>query len=370
MALSKIIQAVAGDRGGWNAINPLLTKAADEGCAIEVQLVGASHKQVQEGQLKLDNRFKLVDKLQSSAQAVTVLGMSQSVEGIAAIVSAVLVTQGSVIGIQDYYGSALPLLRELKRKDKLEALTLLCVNDAIAEQHIRQPGFDNVNIQITGNPYFDQVAAVKQNWSQRRQEFRNLLALQDTDVLFLVVGQPNGTAEILEMLEAGLAELSLTQPTNILVRMHPRATPENQQAVTEYYQATAYDHFVIMPDTLTLTSDDLLPAADFVLSGYSTTNHFAVLYEMPGVMYVKTPSLQQDLLRDTKLDKPLEVEAGAAWYITQPTELVHAVTEVLASNQSTEVQQIQAKQQEIAQYNNGQASERCWSQVKKLLQQT
>lgn len=90
---------------------------------------------------------------------------------------------------------------------------------------------------------------------------------------------------------------------------------------------------------------------------------------MPGVIYIKTPLLQKDLLFEKNLSKPPEVEIGAAWYVTSLTELTEAIQAVKAGK-SEKLDHILLVQKKISEANDGQATSRVWEQMQKLLEQS
>ena len=63
------------------------------------------------------------------------------------------------------------------------------------------------------------------------------------------------------------------------------------------------------------TTVDLLPAADVVMSGFSTTNYFAILLGLRDVVYAGTPQLLADLQAEKGLQRPPETTAGAGWCV-------------------------------------------------------
>ncbi len=361
--MRKLIWVVAGDTGGWNATYPVVRLAADAGFHIKTFFVGACAKQAEAGILKTDPRFEVVPMWVAEECDLVVVGMSQSVEGLQAATQAALTAKAPVVAIQDYYGSATTWLKAMQEHGTLGNIRSLGVIDEAAAKDIQEkvPAF--TALAITGGPHFDQVMAKKQTWAADRAALRSQLGVADGEVLFLVVGQPDGTAEIVAMLDGALQLMQPAVPARVLISMHPRASALNQTAVAAYLQQGTLS----LVNPLPIASDDLLPAADFVLAGYSTTNHFAVLYGMPGVMYVRTPILQADLERDTGFDRPMEAQAGAAWYVTTPAEITHVITEVQAGDGSAELAAIKQQQAAMGKYNDGQATQRVWAQWSRYL---
>lgn len=375
----KEIRVVAGDRGGWNAIEPPLLKALDAGCSVAVLFVETCAKQHLAGKLALDARFTVESYDRDAASeilafltvphALTVVGSSQSERGTNAAVAGVLRTRANaVLTVQDMYGSIMPTLAILKKEDL--RVNRLCVTDVFARQMVLQqyPELDNT-VVITGGPHFDKTLKMRRTWHERRQTLRQALGVSDDQPVFLIAGGVNGTAEILLLLEEGIKQARLADKAKVILRQHPHATDDDKRLTEEYMKATKYPGwFTDVERALAPTSDDLLPAANFVLSGYSTTNTFGILYQMPGVVYVGTPAFQRDLKAEKGLDRPPEVEAGAAWYVQTAEEMATVITAVLPSaTVSPKLLKIVDAQSRIAAYNDGQATERVWQEMQKLM---
>jgi hypothetical protein len=374
----KRIAVVAGDRGGWNALEPVLLKALDAGCSVTVMLAATCANQYKVGTLRLDQRCAVavvegrgwteVENFGREAQDLLVIGASQSGEGTMAGRWAMEEASVPVLTVQDMYGSSLPLLQELDRARELGKVQCVCVADEFAREQLLTYCAALINrIVVTGGPQFDKVVEQKKTWAERRRQLRQAMNIDEGNLLFLIVGQLNGTAESIALVQRAMERLSLDKPDHLIVRPHPRATWLDQALLEYAEESLVNDWFKKIDSTLAATSEDLLPAVDFVLSGYSTTNYFSILFEMPGVVYVGTPSYRWDLYREKGLMKPPEVQAGAAWYVEDPEDLIHVIQEVHKGDASDELRQIKEAQRRMAQYNDGHAADRIWTEMQKLL---
>lgn len=368
----KKILAVAGDRGGWNALELPLLRALDAGCAVHVYFVGTCAQQLANGQLVPDKRMKVtagsaemknMDTFFSSAgHHLTVIGASQSEEGTKAAWHAMVLSHSVPrLGLQDMYGSSMPMLRLMDN-----ALERLCVTDEFSRAMVLQE-FRNLadNIVVTGGPQFDRVLEMKKTWDERRQKIRQEVGAKDDDLVFLVAGQPSGTAEVLTLLEAGITFANVERRAYVVLRQHARATEEDRQAVRTYASSPLQrGWFRYVDHAVAPTKEDILPGADFVLSGYSTTNYYGILLGMPGVVYCGTPLLLQDLKREKGLDRPPEVQAGAAWYATTPQDMEVII---LAVTRAGIEPGMQRAQQRIQSFNDGHATDRVWAEMQNLM---
>jgi len=370
----KEIRVVAGDRGGWNALEPPLVRALDAGCTVRVYFTATCGKQFAEGKLQSDKRMEVqagspewddLDKFFSPpGHHLTVVGASQAEEGITAALHALIMSRSAPrLGVQDMYGSSMPTLRLMDT-----ALECLCVTDEFARDMVLREFPDlRDRIAVTGGPQFDKTITVKKSWAEHRRQLREALQVTGEQGVFLIAGGLNGTAETLELLEAGIEQAGLAQTATVILRAHPRAMEEDKRLAKQYMDSTGRQWFTDVDRSLAPTSDDLLPGVDFVLSGYSTTNYFGVLYEMPGVVYVGTPAFKKDLMAEKGLDKPPEAEIGAGWYVTTADEMARVITEVRRGEASTDLQKVKDAQRRIAAHNDGHATDRVWSEMQKLM---
>jgi hypothetical protein len=370
----KEILVVAGDRGGWNAIEPPLLRAVDAGCSVNVYFSATCGEQYANGKLQPDKRMivesgspdliEMAEFFNNSDHHLTVIGSSQSEEGTKASLHALLLSHSAPkFGVQDMYGSSMPTLQMMDN-----ALDCLCVSDEFARDMVLQ-GFPELGdrVVVTGGPQFDKTIEVKKNWKKDRRRLRQFLQVANSEMVFLVIGGLNGTVEMLELLETGIEQAGLSENAKVILRIHPRATDEDKRLVNGYMHATKRKWFVDFDHNLAPTSEDLLPAADFVLSGYSTTNYFGILYKMPGVVYVGTPAFKRDLKAEKGLDRPPEVEIGAGWYVQTGADMERVITTVRLGVRVAALLKMTAAQKKVASYNDGHATDRVWEQMQKLM---
>jgi hypothetical protein len=373
----KEILVVAGDRGGWNAIEPPLLRALDEGCDVHVYLAATCGKQFTDGKLQPDERMKVqagssgLRDMESFFEGhlfpnLVVVGASQSDEGTTATLRALEFSQSMPrLGVQDMYGSIAPTLRMVHDHG---AFDCLCVTDEFSRDMVLRefPRLHN-RVVITGGPQFDKTIEVKKNWQEKRRQLREAMKVTDEQTVFLVVGGLNGTAEMLELLEDGIERSDLVQSARVILRAHSRATKEDRWFMGQYMDTMERRWFTDVDRELAPTSDDLLPGVDFVLSGYSTTNYFGILYGMPGVVYVGTPAFQRDLWAEKGLRHPPEAEAGAGWYVQNGNDMSRVITAVRNEIRVAPLLGMETAQKKIASFNNGHATDRVWEQMRKLM---
>lgn len=379
--LKKTILVAAADRGGWNAWEPVMKLALDEGQVVRVILSGTCAKQLVEDDLKLPDGVREVavfrDKSRFEDQTgnytathehdLLVLPSSQSPLGTALAVAAGRESDAPIVVIEDMYLSSHPMLSSMRF-----TACRTCVIDKVAMDLMGEVLSTVHGMVATGGPHFDNVPAMKAAWDDRRRELREKLYLEEDEMLFLVVGGLNGTAEL-----CGLPELSAKAAGiagKIIVREHPRASAIDQWVMAQFWASALQPgfnlQFIDEEETEALKPEELLPAVDCVISGYSTVNHTAVLCGMPGVVYVGTSAFRWDLQEEKDLEKPPEVSAGAAWHVTDPLEMdqvMRSLKLVRAGKPPQEVLLMHKCQEQMSQFVDGHAAERVWAECRKAM---
>lgn len=235
--------------------------------------------------------------------------------------------------IEDRYGSSVPALQMFLNSGQ-QKHTAVVFSDQAAMDHAKkrigeQIYAPHLKLAVEGNPFYEEMlrkAREGDGLTGKRENIRSKIKAKKNHVVILVAGQMNDTALILTMIAEAVTRLRLVkEEVKVIVRAHPRATPEDKRALDAYLAATGNTWFVDPGKDVAPTSDDCLPGADFVLSGFSTTSYLGILYEMQGVIFVGTSGLMKDLKEEKELDVPAEVEAGWAWYAQNTHSLVNAM---------------------------------------------
>jgi hypothetical protein len=379
----KKILALGGDLGGFNNIVPVLAKAADKGASVQLLLSAGSARQFEQGKLKLDPRFRVYSDVKDREAIVTpdaiIVGASQTDEGTENALTGIThhhIPGQRVLLVQDMYGSAHPLLRELVKYTNMAGLRRVCTHDAFAARMMANEfpqlaDKKGVKISVTGGPQFDSLLRSGEELHKRRQEVRQQLSptdrnrkIEEKDLVVLVVGGVSGCAEILCIVHLALQQLGLTNKSFVIVREHEtRATPEDRH-MTAAMKASMHD--IAFTDVLGMPIEDLLPAADIVISGFSTVNYKAILQNKPGVIYAGTPANRIELMKEKGLNVPPEVEAQAGQYVENARDLAFAINRVRDGFAS--MKHIVNGQWPMIQSNDGRATDRVFEELLVLLQ--
>ncbi len=376
----KTILALAGDRGGWNALEPCLRLACDDGHRVRTFLVATCAKQYHATTLTTDPRIEVLAEengvshgmrplFAGTSRDLVVVASSQSEEGTIASFEALSESRETPrIGVEDMYGSIIPTLR-VSDAANMFAFNRVCVIDEVAREMIAKayPTITD-SVVVTGGPQFDKTLGMRSRLQELRTTLRSEMNVNEEHTVFLVVGDLVGTSEILDLLTTAIRQVGIDS-AKIILRAHPRAEEREREVARRYLEESEHSKMFVDPGrALAPTSDDLLPAADVVLSAMSTTCHNAILLEMPGTVYVGTPACRALLLAEKGLDKTPEVMAGAGWQADTPEDMTRIIKTLLGARDSNALLRLKATQRSIAGYNDGRAAERVYMEMKKLME--
>ncbi len=361
----KNVMVVAGDLGGWHATVVVLEQLADRGANVSVVFSGPSRRAFLEKILDLDSRFIIHTGDTDAVGAihelplcecydVVVVAPSQSKDGNDETLKIVNEFKDSVpvCVIEDMWGSAVHFLIKIKPQ-VFERVSVFVVDQFAKKMLIESTGIKARQVFVTGGPQFDRVLELKKDWDKQRKLIRENLS--DDCLVYLVAGGVNGTGEILDLVK------SILRPQDVIIfRQHSRSTEKDKKRTEDVIEKImqAGGKFLEIDKKIAPYAESLLAGADFVLSGFSTTNRYAILLGIAGTIYVGTKSFRKDLWAEKKLKLPPEVEFGAGWYVRNIKEMKMVVEEVSASVAGKRRKEIIKKQQKIAQFCDGKATQR------------
>ncbi len=211
-----------------------------------------------------------------------------------------------IISLQDMWGNH----RWPQNRNTMPYINAVCVMDEFAGSLWKDDGFKG-EIFITGNPAFDRFASV--DTRKERSRLRRELHLDEKDKVIVFAGQ--GTPHHLEedkktfshVCEA-LRLLGERASIKLIARHHPRA------AETAYYKE--YSHGIATIDTpFYQFGDQVIPAADVVISMFSTLSLHACFLRIPAVS-ILLPEQGRRMLQEIGFDDfpPNVMEASAGVY--------------------------------------------------------
>lgn len=377
--VGKNVLCVAGDLGGWHATALVLSRLADAGAIISVIFTGPSRRAYEENNLEIDERFRvevenidalgaihvrqLADATLREKFDVIVVSPSQSKDGnneTATIVNR-MSTKIPVCVIEDMWGSAVPFLKKIN--DDILKRTTVCVVDQFAKKMLlERSGIKAKKLFVTGGPQFDRVLELRKNWNEQRNLIRRNMA--DDAHVYLVAGGVNGTDEILDLVRPVL------RPQDVIIfRQHSRSTAKDRKLSEKMIETIKKEggKFLEVDKKIAPYTESLLAGSDFVLSGFSTTNRYAIILGIAGTIYVGTKSFKKDLWAEKKLKLPPEAEFGAGWYVKNAKEMKAVVEDVVAPVAGKCRKELIKKQQKIAQFCDGKATERVIRVIEKII---
>ena len=342
------VAAVCADTGSCNALKPVLEEGLRDGAKVALHLTGATAKLFCAGRYALDPRIAvwLAPDAEPSAICarkgarvpvrefgrrrewdVLVASASASVAGTQAAAASLCVARSKKLSflVQDMYGTSHRTLREVLRTCPERAGTFITFvgNDLTGRLIGEQvPGYAWA-VVVNGAPQFDAAFRRRATFLAERAAVRRKLGLRAGDVLVFLVGQPHGAEELCQMAVAATAGRPRAR---VLVRLHPRAEPAARAAV-ETFRRERPDLFFDKAHSSALfkSSEEILPGADVVVSGHSTTGDFAILLGMPGVVYSQTAAFLSVLAREKGVRAQPQVEAGAAFAMRTAADLARVV---------------------------------------------
>jgi hypothetical protein len=203
------------------------------------------------------------------------------------------------IAVLDFWGNYSRRFSDKPTYDNRKYLPdMICVPDVIAFNDMIGEGFDKDKLVVTGNPYFDDIAASKEQFTgdrrdESRKEYRRQVVLFASQPIELYYGSSMGYTEktALEDLLSCIEEAGdvwFCPNTTIVIRPHPKEDPEELRAVADRHAV----HYFI--DSKTPLREAIM-ASDIVLSPFSTMLVDAALLGVPAI------SLQPGLCRDDLL---------------------------------------------------------------------
>jgi len=125
-----------------------------------------------------------------------------------------------------------------------------------------------------------------------------------------------------------------------------------------------------------VSSDNIVPGADYVVSGYSTTTSYAVMQGLPGSIYLLPPTLQEMLIAEKDMETPYEAQQELAWVARSSAELAHIFQTVdrgwscnphspcaLTAAANSALRHLVQHQQHQIKQQGGNAAQKVWSAI-------
>ena len=342
LAASREVRGVAWDVGASLALAPVLQEARRNGARCLVLIGGASATR---GAASLgfhgcltrkapgdgDDDAAAAAAFVSQPHAVTLVSASASSAGASAAAAALCASRGRLAALLEDTATVARHALGLRQARCGTAVPppLVLVSDEFAARNLLASGLASAaDVVAVGAPQFDAAARLPAaEREETRRDIRGRLGVAQDAAVVLVVGQLKGTGELAQ-LAAEAVRLGAVQAGMIVVTHHPRADASDHAAcerLAAAYPGTFADEARV--EALGVGSETLVLAADVVLSGHSTVNVFAIVYGLLGVAYAATETAREELAREKGLERPPEVDAGAAFYIANAEELAGVLQE-------------------------------------------
>lgn len=227
-----------------------------------------------------------------------------------------------IILLQDCWGNH----RCNQNKNHVDRVSIVCVPDNFAASLWQEDGFKG-EILVTGNPAFDRFIHYKKE--EERKRIRNKLHINPDDRVIVFAGQ--GTPMHLDadkktfaFIAQAIRAVSKDIAIKLIIRHHPRA--EEHDYYKEYAQGIA-----IIDTSFAELTEEILPAADVVISMFSTNLLHACFMRIPGVS-VLLPQWGRGELGRIGLDDfpPNQMRATIGIYDDHPAILTSALEHIFS----------------------------------------
>lgn len=299
----------AWHRGGGQAVYPPARKIAIEGYAMISLVTGPSIDVFKDLPFKTPESYGFVAIgpeeakriIEAEQPSAVLIGTSSQDKDTPITLEQALTLAAKemnipTIAVLDLWGNYTRRFSDMPTFDNKKYLpSKICVPDNIAYDEMIREGFDSDTLAITGNPYFDDIAQSKQQFTtEQRQTLRAGLHKH----VLLFASQPiefhYGTA-LGYTEKTALQEILLSIPDNttIIIRPHPKENPEELRAVAESTNA----HYIIDAKT---PLQDAIMASDIILSPFSTILIDAALLGVPAIS-LQPGLIKEDFLPTNKL---------------------------------------------------------------------
>ncbi len=144
---------------------------------------------------------------------------------------------------------------------------VICVMDNVAKKEMIEEGFKSQNIVITGNPYFDDIFLLKEEFNKEKiTEYRKMFGIRDDEFLITFASEPMENSE--NEIEKNGSKLKYTEKTVVtdllsalesisikkkfkmclIIKLHPKETKDNFDEIKKEF-SSEYIRLIINDNT-------------------------------------------------------------------------------------------------------------------------
>ncbi len=285
--------------GGANALAPVVKRLQEEG-KVDVVTVGYKYSE----RIFHDNgiSYRTLDSyglpdastdsmkklLEAESPDLVITSTASEIEHKNQSIDQLLIEASSKRGIKSL--SVLDFWGNYNHRRFKKVPDKIAVIDDLAKETMMKDGFNERKLVITGNPYFDDLAKLKDSFSQedkyKVRKYLNFPQIDADSYLLLYASQPiekdygkrlgfDEKTSLKELLDS-VERLSYKDKTSVLVKIHPREDEDNLKDVVKGYS------FPIVVNKDYRVRDAVL-ASDVVVSPFSTVLVEAAYLDKPGV---------------------------------------------------------------------------------------
>lgn len=327
--MRKKVIATSWHPGGVNAILPVIKRLNRES---KLDIVTISHEYSEEifqeadikhktinnyglSDVSLESIYKLL-KIESPDLILT--GTSIQDKNNRDVIEQTITLAATEIGINsisvlDFWANYDGRFSDIYTNKKFRFLpSKIAIMDTLAENAMIKEGFPKERLVITGNPFFDDIIELKNNFTEEdKQRVKNDLNISLDSYLFLFASQPSesfygnslGYTEktvLRELLDAITFIPNVDRDVSVLVKVHPREKKEDLENIVK-----GYKYFQIIVDQSYPTRETIL-ASDAIISSTSTVLIESSYLEKPSISL--QPGLKvEDMLITNELEVTLPI---------------------------------------------------------------
>lgn len=242
-----------------------------------------------------------------------------------------------IVFIELVPGGAAAFLKEIK--DLNVSKTVCVMNEEAKKSLISSTGIKDKQVVVTGNPEFDVFAAGSdEERMEKRQEAREFLEVAEDEFLIDFATQPQSETD--KILELTIDKLNGLMRDNrlgdkklaLLVSPHPRIRNDEKGWWKRLREiAEKFEGRVVQQGKR--KSDEVRPAADLVITIYSTEGQKAVCEGIPTVYLLMEDDEFKNIITEMAGTKIPTLELGAALRVSNSGELSESLGKAISDEE-------------------------------------
>lgn len=190
---------------------------------------------------------------------------------------------------EEIYETTITSKNYTKKDGKFKFLpSKIAIIDDLSKKEMISEGFEENTLEITGNPFFDDIIRLKKEFNEK-EKVRSDLGINQRNYMILFASQPieNTYGEklgytektVLEELLKSVKQISQGRGISVLVKIHPREDIRNLERIVREEEFRELEIRV----NKEYDPKDALMASDAVVSAFSTTLIESTYLDLPSI---------------------------------------------------------------------------------------